>query len=162
MAYSSAKGVSFGWTGAAVSYRFCFAICIDYPIRVKRVYANQAMIINVIPLMCQDIFPETGNPGTPLVEEARRFAGDTSLHFPLIRNKPDGMMMGTMKHQNTMTIIRDIFDFEIGYLSKSPCKACPCRNDLPQCSDQCHLLDQIRIILARGVSCSGRHPFLEP
>ncbi len=60
-----------------------------------------------------------------------------------------------------MTIIRDIFDFEIGYLAKSPCKDCPCRKDLPLCSDQCGVLDQIRLVLARGVSCSGNHPFLE-
>lgn len=61
-----------------------------------------------------------------------------------------------------MIIIRDIFDFEIGYLAKSPCRECKHRQELPACSDDCALLDQIRIVLARGVSCTGHHPFAEP
>jgi hypothetical protein len=58
---------------------------------------------------------------------------------------------------NEMIIKRDKFDFEIGYLIKSPCKKCLNRKKLPQCSDTCTLLDKIRIILARGVSCSGKY-----
>jgi hypothetical protein len=55
-----------------------------------------------------------------------------------------------------MIIKRDKFDFEIGYLIKSPCKKCLNRKNLPECSDSCTLLDKIRIILAGGVSCSGK------
>jgi hypothetical protein len=60
-----------------------------------------------------------------------------------------------------MIIIRDMFDFEVGYLVKSPCKECPGRNGLPDCTDTCGILEEIQVILAKGVSCSGRHPFLE-
>ncbi len=60
-----------------------------------------------------------------------------------------------------MTIIRDRFDFEIGYLTKSPCKECPCICELPQCAEQCRILDQIQMLLAKGISCTGRHPFME-
>jgi hypothetical protein len=60
-----------------------------------------------------------------------------------------------------MIIIRDRFDFEIGYLAKSPCRECKHKNNLPECSDTCKTLDHIQTALARGVSCSGRHPFLE-
>lgn len=57
-----------------------------------------------------------------------------------------------------MTVKRDKFDFEIGHLIKSPCRECIYRNHLPRCSDQCLLLDKIRIILCKGVSCTGKHP----
>lgn len=56
-----------------------------------------------------------------------------------------------------MIIKRDKFDFEIGYLVKSPCRDCAHRKNLPQCSDQCGIIDKIRILLARGISCSGRY-----
>ena len=58
-----------------------------------------------------------------------------------------------------MTVKRDKFDFEIGYLIKSPCKECLSQKDLPQCADQCSLLDKIRILLSRGVSCTGKQSF---
>ncbi|MBS3809146.1 MAG: hypothetical protein KGY38_03190 [Desulfobacterales bacterium] len=61
-----------------------------------------------------------------------------------------------------MYIVRDIFDFETGWLAKSPCKECSRINELPECSDECRVLDQIRILLARGVSCTGNHHFTEP
>lgn len=60
-----------------------------------------------------------------------------------------------------MVIFRDIFDFEIGYLAKSPCKDCIRRKELPECTEQCRTLSEIQYKLARGVSCTGRHPFLE-
>lgn len=60
-----------------------------------------------------------------------------------------------------MPIIRDKFDFEIGYLTKSPCRDCPHFHDLPSCSNECRVLDRIRIILARGISCTGTHHFLQ-
>ena len=48
---------------------------------------------------------------------------------------------------------RDIFDFELGYMVKSPCVECPQKQDAPACYDNCPLLDQIREVLARGISC---------
>ncbi len=55
-----------------------------------------------------------------------------------------------------MTIKRDRFDFEIGYLVKSPCKECVHRDCLPECSEKCLLLERIQTAIARGVSCTGR------
>jgi hypothetical protein len=57
-----------------------------------------------------------------------------------------------------MTVKRDRFDFEIGYLVKSPCKECLYRDSLPKCSDECSLLDRIQVFLSRGVSCTGKSP----
>ena len=47
---------------------------------------------------------------------------------------------------------RDRFDFEIGYLTKSPCLGCKNRPQLPKCHNDCPLLDQIQTTLARGIS----------
>ena len=48
------------------------------------------------------------------------------------------------------------FDFEIGYLVKSPCKDCDKRIDFPQCANDCTILDDIHTVLAEAVSCSTR------
>ena len=53
-----------------------------------------------------------------------------------------------------MAIVRDKFDFEIGYLIKSPCKTCDQRDLFPNCTDTCLLLDRIQTLLARGITCS--------
>ncbi|MBW2411794.1 MAG: hypothetical protein JRF72_18520 [Deltaproteobacteria bacterium] len=44
------------------------------------------------------------------------------------------------------------FDFEIGYLVKSPCKTCNLQNTFPNCAATCNLLDEIHTILAEAVS----------
>ncbi|MCG8617624.1 MAG: hypothetical protein MI802_15505 [Desulfobacterales bacterium] len=49
-------------------------------------------------------------------------------------------------------IKRDRFDFEIGYLTKSPCLNCEFRKELPKCHAQCKMLDKIQTRLARGIS----------
>ncbi|MEE8398987.1 MAG: hypothetical protein V3S89_08265 [Desulfobacterales bacterium] len=48
------------------------------------------------------------------------------------------------------------FDFEIGYLVKSPCKNCDKRTDFPECSNDCMILDGIHTMLAEAVSCTTR------
>ena len=53
-------------------------------------------------------------------------------------------------------IKRDLFDFEIGYLTKSPCRKCKERSQSPQCHDQCLVLDKIQTFLARGISSQSR------
>jgi len=50
------------------------------------------------------------------------------------------------------SIKRDLFDFEIGYLTKSPCLNCEDKKDLPKCHAQCLVLDKIQTTLARGIS----------
>lgn len=46
------------------------------------------------------------------------------------------------------------FDFEIGYLIKSPCRECMERYRFPLCSDNCDILDEIHSVMASSVSCS--------
>ena len=53
-----------------------------------------------------------------------------------------------------MTIIRDRFDFEVGYLKKSPCLSCDRSSTRPMCYDSCGILGEIQTILAQGVSCT--------
>ena len=48
------------------------------------------------------------------------------------------------------------FDFDIGYLVKSPCRCCEQHEDLPHCSRACHLLDRVRGILVDSISCTRR------
>ncbi|HMA68160.1 MAG TPA: hypothetical protein VKO20_10085 [Desulfosalsimonadaceae bacterium] len=50
---------------------------------------------------------------------------------------------------------RDTFDFEIGHLSESPCRRCIYRRNLPDCADNCSLMEKIRLLLAKGISCTG-------
>lgn len=51
------------------------------------------------------------------------------------------------------TIIkRDLFDFEVGYLTKSPCINCENKSELPKCHTRCIILDKIQTRLARGIS----------
>lgn len=50
------------------------------------------------------------------------------------------------------TINRDVFDFEIGYLIKSPCLNCENKSRLPKCHADCQILDMIQTRLARGIS----------
>ncbi|MCF8111996.1 MAG: hypothetical protein K9J85_10970 [Desulfobacteraceae bacterium] len=61
-----------------------------------------------------------------------------------------------------MYIIRDVFDFEVGHLKKSPCRECGRRSELPVCAEQCSLLERIQTLLAKGVSCTGRHYLSKP
>jgi hypothetical protein len=44
------------------------------------------------------------------------------------------------------------FDFEIGYLIKSPCKTCITRYQFPGCIRSCDILDSIQNHLAQGIS----------
>ncbi len=56
-----------------------------------------------------------------------------------------------------MPLKRDRFDFEIGHLVESPCRRCIYRKNLPECAENCTLMDKIRILLARGISCTGSY-----
>jgi hypothetical protein len=54
-----------------------------------------------------------------------------------------------------MTEYKSKFDFEIGYLIKSPCKGCLNQDDLPACAENCPVLDKIHGVLC-GVISSAR------
>jgi hypothetical protein len=53
------------------------------------------------------------------------------------------------------------FDFDIGYLVKSPCRECIDRYLFPDCMHSCLPLDRIRAVLANSVSCSRSHASVE-
>lgn len=53
------------------------------------------------------------------------------------------------------------FDFEIGYLIKSPCRGCGLRHHFPGCMDDCVTLDRIQTRLAQGVSSCRNYSSLE-
>jgi hypothetical protein len=46
------------------------------------------------------------------------------------------------------------FDFDVGYLVRSPCRKCTDQARLPVCADSCRILNRIHSILSRSVSCS--------
>lgn len=57
--------------------------------------------------------------------------------------------------------IRRQFDFDIGYLVKSPCKGCVLRYHFPDCMARCDTLDRVQTHLARGISSCRAHSPLE-
>ena len=48
------------------------------------------------------------------------------------------------------------YDFEIGYLVKSPCKKCGLKKTFPKCAPKCLLLDKIHETLSEAISCTRR------
>ncbi len=74
--------------------------------------------------------------------------GPTFTILPVIIMSPDYTLKNTnFKHR---------FDFEIGWLVKSPCKVCETRIDFPECLDTCARLSEIHQILAESINCSQR------
>jgi len=53
-------------------------------------------------------------------------------------------------------VLRFRFDFEVGYLIKSPCRECQSDSRLPGCADDCVVLEKIQTILAESISCTRR------
>ena len=56
----------------------------------------------------------------------------------------------------TKKIFKYKYDFEIGYLIKSPCKKCLQKKIFPKCAPKCDLLDKIHTTLSEAVSCTRR------
>ena len=48
------------------------------------------------------------------------------------------------------------FDFDIGYLVKSPCRDCTTRDNLPDCIQGCDILDKIQTVLADSIPSEAR------
>jgi len=46
------------------------------------------------------------------------------------------------------------FDFEVGYLVKSPCKKCNARDIFPKCLDSCEIIKKIHSALSNVIICS--------
>jgi len=51
-----------------------------------------------------------------------------------------------------MTVYKHKFDFEIGYLVKSPCRDCEKRTEFPKCISKCVILDKIQTVLTGTIS----------
>ena len=47
------------------------------------------------------------------------------------------------------------FDLDSGYITKSPCRNCSLKNQLPECSNNCKKLIQLQRLLTGTVSCSN-------
>ena len=56
---------------------------------------------------------------------------------------------------------RHRFDFDIGYLVKSPCRECIDRDQFPGCMDTCYPLNRIHAALANSICCSRSSTAME-
>lgn len=63
------------------------------------------------------------------------------------------MLEKTTENQN--------FDFNVGYLVKSPCKECATRESFPGCMDDCEILEQIQNALSESISCANNFSVTE-
>ena len=64
------------------------------------------------------------------------------------------MQNKAMRYSFKKSAPRYRFDFEIGYLVKSPCRECEFRTQFPQCIDNCEAIDRIHDALSESISCS--------
>jgi len=62
-----------------------------------------------------------------------------------------------VKHLANKKFYNYKFDFEIGYLVKSPCKECNGRKNFPECIDECNMLDEIHTALSEVVSSARNY-----
>lgn len=53
------------------------------------------------------------------------------------------------------------FDFNVGYLVKSPCKECATRGEFPGCMDDCEILEQIQSALSDSMSSANNYSVAE-
>ena len=74
-----------------------------------------------------------------------------------IASQPYETTMKLVLHPKDNRQYKHRFDFEIGYLIKSPCRECTQRKTLPRCMDQCNLLDRIQGILSESISCAKKN-----
>lgn len=68
--------------------------------------------------------------------------------------RPEMMVVGIMNYLRNKTFIRYRFDFDIGYLVKSPCRDCEERDLFPNCLDECSIIDRIHEVLSECVTSS--------
>ncbi len=57
-------------------------------------------------------------------------------------------------HMKKQSIRENRFDIDIGYITKSPCRECPIKSSLPECSSRCETLTQLQELLIGSISCS--------
>lgn len=85
---------------------------------------------------------------------------------------PEGNVQERYGHTNTISLwqltimsnnkrLIHKFDFDIGYLIKSPCKGCKNRNHFPSCADDCEMLDKIQRRLIGCVSSTRSYSAID-
>ena len=82
-------------------------------------------------------------------------------HAADIKKYPSGTTPPSDNNMNLFDIkrknvLRYRFDFEVGYLIKSPCRECRSCSHLPGCTDDCVMLEKIQTVLAESISCTRR------
>ena len=82
-------------------------------------------------------------------------------HAADIKKNPSGTTLLVDNSLNLFDIkrknvLRHRFDFEVGYLIKSPCRECRSCSRLPGCTDDCVTLEKIQTVLAESISCTRR------
>ncbi|MGB5159414.1 hypothetical protein [Desulfobacterium sp. N47] len=50
---------------------------------------------------------------------------------------------------------------QVGYLSKSPCRDCKLKNQLPDCFNNCKIISGLQAVLNDVISCSNNYSELE-
>jgi hypothetical protein len=98
-------------------------------------------------MLCYPVFHSDGINRLPL----NNLLFEQAVEFP----RHSIMLLRQMKYLPYKKL-KYRFDFEIGYLTKSPCKECEKRKDFPDCTDDCNMLDKIHTILCEAISCSKR------
>ncbi len=63
-----------------------------------------------------------------------------------------------MKHSRALS---QKFDYEIGYLVKSPCRDCGSYASFPECMDRCTLLDRVQSALCDSLSSMNNYSAAE-
>jgi hypothetical protein len=63
-----------------------------------------------------------------------------------------------MKHAKALS---QKFDYEIGYLVKSPCRDCVTYSSFPGCMDRCTLLDRVQSALCDSLSSVNNYSAAE-
>jgi hypothetical protein len=63
-----------------------------------------------------------------------------------------------MRHGKALT---QKFDYDIGYLVKSPCRDCGTYGRFPDCMDRCSVLDRVQSVLSDSLSSVHNYSAVE-
>ncbi len=63
-----------------------------------------------------------------------------------------------MRHGKALT---QKFDYDIGYLVKSPCRDCGTYGRFPDCMDRCTVLDRVQSVLSDSLSSVHNYSTVE-
>jgi hypothetical protein len=63
-----------------------------------------------------------------------------------------------MRHGKALT---QKFDYDVGYLVKSPCRDCGTYGAFPNCMDRCTVLDRVQTVLSDSLSSFHNYSTVE-